>query len=170
MIGCVYFQVIFSMFAMGFFLLFSPALAAPVTTILNILYAIEVVVLVTAVLVATGIDPTAHVVDDNTPGTTYCIYCQVCVSDTVCMLVCSSGLCRYLHVRYIIFPLICRLHATQRRVGPRVKHCRKCNRCVEIFDHHCKWLNNCVGIKNYSAFFVSVVAAVCLLYTQVKFY
>ena len=28
-------------------------------------------------------------------------------------------------------------------------HCKKCNRCVEMYDHHCKWLNNCIGAKNY---------------------
>ncbi len=41
------------------------------------------------------------------------------------------------------------------------KHCRSCNRCVNEFDHHCMWFNNCVGNRNYSYFFVSIVATFC---------
>ncbi|ESO03766.1 hypothetical protein HELRODRAFT_79958, partial [Helobdella robusta] len=32
----------------------------------------------------------------------------------------------------------------------RSKHCRYCNRCVEVMDHHCYYVNNCVGLKNRS--------------------
>jgi hypothetical protein len=38
------------------------------------------------------------------------------------------------------------------------KHCRTCNRCVNLFDHHCMWFNNCVGKRNYKHFFVSIVS------------
>ena len=33
------------------------------------------------------------------------------------------------------------------------KHCKKCNKCIENFDHHCNWLNNCIGKYNYSFFY-----------------
>ncbi|XP_039292526.1 palmitoyltransferase ZDHHC11 [Nilaparvata lugens] len=45
--------------------------------------------------------------------------------------------------------------------SPRTKHCSVCNKCVGRFDHHCKWLNHCVGGRNYAAFLVCVVSAVC---------
>ena len=32
------------------------------------------------------------------------------------------------------------------------KHCNKCKRCVEHFDHHCLWLGVCIGRDNYRLF------------------
>ncbi|XP_061393542.1 uncharacterized protein LOC133329057 [Musca vetustissima] len=43
----------------------------------------------------------------------------------------------------------------------RTKHCSVCNKCIGKFDHHCKWLNHCIGSRNYVAFLMCVVSAVC---------
>jgi len=49
---------------------------------------------------------------------------------------------------------ICKVNVQQ-----QTKHCRACNKCIEVFDHHCDWLNNCVGKKNYKYFFAAVTSA-----------
>jgi len=52
----------------------------------------------------------------------------------------------------IVFCYICQAHADLNS-----KHCSKCDRCVERFDHHCVWLNNCIGKKNYKLFFKAIL-------------
>mgnify|MGYP001035716856 CR=1 FL=1 len=42
------------------------------------------------------------------------------------------------------------------------KHCMKCEKCIEDFDHHCKWLNNCIAKRNYK-FFITAVNSLCIL-------
>ena len=37
------------------------------------------------------------------------------------------------------------------------KHCGKCNRCTQGFDHHCQYLNNCIGKDNYPYFFKLII-------------
>ena len=36
---------------------------------------------------------------------------------------------------------------------PGVSHCKKCNSCVEKFDHHCPWVGNCIGKNNYKYYY-----------------
>ncbi|XP_073821085.1 uncharacterized protein [Musca autumnalis] len=48
-----------------------------------------------------------------------------------------------------------------RTTSNRTKHCSVCNKCIGKFDHHCKWLNHCIGSRNYVAFLMCVVSAVC---------
>ena len=40
---------------------------------------------------------------------------------------------------------------------PGISHCKKCNVCVEKFDHHCPWIGNCIGKNNYK-FFLTFLA------------
>jgi len=36
--------------------------------------------------------------------------------------------------------------------GPRTKHCRVLDSCIEVFDHYCVWVHNSVGAGNHREF------------------
>ena len=55
---------------------------------------------------------------------------------------------------YEYFCSVCMAHVIQDS-----KHCRKCNRCTQLFDHHCNIVNNDIGIRNYRLFAVMIGAA-----------
>ncbi|OMJ86277.1 hypothetical protein SteCoe_12265 [Stentor coeruleus] len=44
----------------------------------------------------------------------------------------------------------------------RSNHCRKCDNCVEVFDHHCPFVNACIGKNNYK-YFIGMVISLTLL-------
>jgi len=54
-------------------------------------------------------------------------------------------------------------------VSASSKHCRRCNRCTEEFDHHCKWINNDIGKANYKAFFVMISSVMVFLTVYLVF-
>lgn len=60
------------------------------------------------------------------------------------------------------FCVFCEAHVNQRS-----KHCRRCNKCVDVFDHHCPWLNTCVGARNYSLFLRLLVSVFVLNALQI---
>ena len=48
------------------------------------------------------------------------------------------------------------------------RHCRLCDKCIQVFDHHCKWLNNCIGQKNYISFSVAILGTSFILSLQLS--
>jgi hypothetical protein len=45
----------------------------------------------------------------------------------------------------------------------RTKHCRKCEKCISVYDHHCVWIGCCVGELNHFRFFLYLFSeALCI--------
>jgi palmitoyltransferase len=36
--------------------------------------------------------------------------------------------------------------------GFRIKHCKKCEKCISMYDHHCFWVGCCIGELNHTRF------------------
>mmetsp|Transcript_14255 Transcript_14255/g.22190 ORF Transcript_14255/g.22190 Transcript_14255/m.22190 type:complete len:212 (-) Transcript_14255:765-1400(-) len=49
----------------------------------------------------------------------------------------------------------------------RSKHCSRCGKCVEVFDHHCPWIDNCVGKNNHRVFFLMLLTHTVHLFVSV---
>ncbi|CAD8055327.1 unnamed protein product [Paramecium sonneborni] len=52
----------------------------------------------------------------------------------------------------------CKIYKTQTTV-----HCRKCDNCVQGFDHHCVWLGQCIGQRNYRYFYIFILILTIML-------
>ena len=56
----------------------------------------------------------------------------------------------------------------------RTRHCSKCGRCVDLFDHHCPYVFNCVGKNSFPYFFKFLVfsslsALISVIHTPISF-
>ena len=66
-----------------------------------------------------------------------------------------------------LYTMVCTACGTN--VSAEAKHCSRCDRCVDSFDHHCKWLNNCIGQCNYRYFCGLLLSLWMCCATQVGF-
>lgn len=51
-------------------------------------------------------------------------------------------------------------------MGPGMKHCKLCVKCVSGFDHHCLYLNTCIARDNYKSFFCTLCLVIALVILQ----
>ena len=42
-------------------------------------------------------------------------------------------------------------------------HCRKCQICIEGYDHHCDCMNICIGKNNLKSFYISILVSFILI-------
>ncbi len=94
---------------------------------LGIIYGIELIVVVISTAIATGTDPTATQLENIPPGSFQYQF----------LLLYGNLTPNHLFAILIIISCI----FCTRRVPSKSKHCRKCDRCADGFDHHCKVSN-----------------------------
>ncbi|KAG7388883.1 hypothetical protein PHYPSEUDO_011717 [Phytophthora pseudosyringae] len=130
-----------------FFAFYTPILDKTPAIVLSVVYAAACLVTVVSVAACTGTDPSDDCImrpstmgDNRDSRPDNRVYCNVCM-------------------KYVYVLLVSRNNQS--------RHCRLCDKCVDVFDHHCKWLNNCVGKKNYRFFLGSVVGASVFLAVQI---
>ncbi|RLN50259.1 hypothetical protein BBJ28_00003758 [Nothophytophthora sp. Chile5] len=151
-----------------FFAFYTPILEKTAAYVLSIVYAAACLFTVVSVAVCTGTDPsddcilrpsTMADVRESRPENR--VYCNVCMKYVyvLCFLLAWSPLSDSASDFVLILLLLNRNNQS--------RHCRLCDKCVDVFDHHCKWLNNCVGKKNYRYFLGSVVGASIFLAVQI---
>ncbi len=51
----------------------------------------------------------------------------------------------------------CQIYRPTSLTNTAVSHCKKCNHCVEGFDHHCTFLGQCIGKRNHGVFYQFIV-------------
>ncbi|KAI4836552.1 palmitoyltransferase DHHC5 [Plasmodium brasilianum] len=52
----------------------------------------------------------------------------------------------------------------------RTKHCRYCDKCIDIFDHHCVFTLNCMGIDNSRIFLSWIVSNILFSFYTLYLY
>lgn len=113
--------------ALGFYCLYIPVLDVACQVIYSVVYFILIFGLFAYAFLCTSCDPTDPIVELERKARLDRKYFDTKSYNQVCT--------------------ICKTH-----VLDHSKHCGRCDRCVNRFDHHCKWLNNCIGEKNYTKF------------------
>ncbi|RLN97339.1 hypothetical protein BBJ28_00003419 [Nothophytophthora sp. Chile5] len=151
-----------------FFAFYTPILEKTAAYVLSIVYAAACLFTVVSVAVCTGTDPSddcilrpSTMVDVRESRPENRVYCNVCMKYVyVLRFLFTWSLCNDSASDFVLL-----LRLLNRNNQSR--HCRLCDKCVDVFDHHCKWLNNCVGKKNYRYFLGSVVGASVFLAVQI---
>lgn len=141
--------IFFGIFWISFHILQTPVLPYPATIPVTIFYDVLVVVVIVTCLKTTRSDPRDQCVPDDGRD-------KWADEDL------DSQARRRLQVyEGKVWCPYCKTHVLNRS-----KHCRLCDKCVEVFDHHCKWFNNCIGKSNYRMFLIAIHSVFAMLCYQ----